>query len=135
MDIPSADSAAFNRLLEIIAKLRGPSGCPWDQRQTPQSIKKYLLEEANELAEAIDQGDASHICEEIGDLFYILTMLTAMADEAGRFTCADALQAICSKMIRRHPHVFGDQPTGSDEELRRQWEAIKAAEQQDPSSP
>ena len=128
MTIPSDDAAAFRQLQDIITRLRAEDGCPWDQQQTPRSIKKYLLEEARELAEAIDSGDPGHICEEIGDLFYILLMLTTMASEAGQFTSVDALQSICRKMIRRHPHVFAGQPTGSDEELRHQWEAIKAAE-------
>lgn len=122
------DAREFLRLRDIIARLRAADGCPWDQRQTPESLKKYLLEETEELAQAIDRGEPACVCEEIGDLFYILGMLTAMYTEQGSFTATDALSSICEKMIRRHPHVFADAAIGDDEALRRQWEAIKADE-------
>ena len=118
----------LSRLQEIIRRLRSEDGCPWDKKQTPASIKKYLLEETDELAEAIDNKDARHICEEIGDLFFILTILCEMYSEQNAFTTDDALQAIIEKMIRRHPHVFNGLPTGSDQELRSQWQAIKKME-------
>jgi len=118
----------LTRLLEIVEKLRGHNGCPWDRKQTPGSIKKYLLEESEELAEAIETGDSAHICEEIGDLFYILSMLITMYKEQGLFSIEDVLEGISGKMIRRHPHVFAGLKTGTDTELRQQWEAIKARE-------
>ncbi len=124
----TSDAREFLRLRDIIARLRSVDGCPWDQRQTPKSLKKYLLEETEELAQAIDRDDPDHVCEEIGDLFYILGMLTAMYSDQDCFTATDALSSICEKMIRRHPHVFADAATGDDEALRRQWEAIKADE-------
>jgi len=124
----SAGQDPFARFQQLIALLRSENGCPWDQKQTPATLKKYLLAETRELAEAIDQGDHDHICEEIGDLFYILLMLCQMFKEQGLFTADTALEAITRKMIRRHPHVFAGKPAGSEEELRRQWEAIKKEE-------
>jgi len=121
----------LSKLQEIIQELRAVDGCPWDRKQTPISIKKYLLEETAELAEAIDKGDSTHICEEIGDIFFILTILSEMFAEQGTFTLDDTLQSIIDKMIRRHPHVFEDHPTGTEEELREQWEAIKRMEKKD----
>jgi MazG family protein len=118
----------FSRLYSIIKKLRSEEGCPWDLRQTPASIKKYLLEEAAELAEAIEHEDALHIREEIGDLFYILILLIRMHEEEGEFSAVDVLAGISRKMIRRHPHVFAGAKAGTDSELRAQWEEIKAME-------
>ena len=118
----------FCRFRCLIARLRAENGCPWDQRQTPTTIKKYLFEETAELAEAIEQGDPDHIREEIGDLFYILLMLCRMFEEQGLFDADSALAGITGKMIRRHPHVFAGQQAGSEEDLRRQWEAIKKKE-------
>jgi len=120
-----------NRLAELealITRLRGKNGCPWDQKQTAESLKKYLLEETNELAEAIDRADPGQICEEIGDVFFILTLLCEIFREQHLFSIDDALHESIAKMIRRHPHVFADQPTGTEQELREQWEAIKALE-------
>jgi uncharacterized protein YabN with tetrapyrrole methylase and pyrophosphatase domain len=127
-------SDRFTRLLEIITRLRDKNGCPWDRKQTPASIKKYLLEETNELAEAIDDGNPAHIREEIGDLFYILTMLCEMFREQQLFNADDTLQSIIDKMINRHPHVFADTPTGNEQELKEQWEAIKKMEKQQPGT-
>lgn len=128
---PTGDTEAFHRLQEIVRTLRGEHGCPWDIRQTPASLKKYLLEECRELAEAIDSGREEDICEEIGDVFFILTMLTTMFTEQERFTAADALERITAKMIRRHPHVFAGAAAGDEHHLRRQWERIKAEEKQE----
>ena len=115
----------FARLYAIIKQLRAENGCPWDLRQTPASIKKYLLEETAELAEAIDSEDAPHICEEIGDLFYILILLMLMFDEQGSFRGDEVLSGISEKMIRRHPHVFAGLKAGTESELHVQWEEIK----------
>ena len=119
----------LSKLQDIVQCLRGEHGCPWDKNQTPISIKKYLLEETTELAEAIEKGDSKHICEEIGDLFFILTILCEMFREQNASTADDALQSIIDKMIRRHPHVFAGIQTGTDQELRSQWEAIKRMEE------
>ncbi|HBI14246.1 MAG TPA: nucleotide pyrophosphohydrolase [Desulfobulbaceae bacterium] len=118
----------FSRLYAIIKKLRSEGGCPWDKRQTPASIKKYLLEETAELAEAIDHESAPHIREEIGDLFYILILLIRIHEEKGEFSAAEVLASISQKMIRRHPHVFAGAMAGTDSELRAQWARIKAME-------
>jgi uncharacterized protein YabN with tetrapyrrole methylase and pyrophosphatase domain len=127
----------FAALSALVRRLRGPGGCPWDRKQTAQSLKKYLLEESAELAEAIENGDPAHICEETGDLFFILTLLAAIFEEQGEFTADDALRSICDKMIRRHPHVFAaadnDAPLDEDE-LRASWEAIKALERKNSSA-
>lgn len=120
----------FQELEGLVQTLRSERGCPWDQRQTTASLKKYLLEEAAELAEAIDRDDGQHIAEEAGDLYFVLALLLRICEEQGRCSSAAALASICAKMRRRHPHVFAadGRPMPSDEQLRRQWERIKAEE-------
>lgn len=124
----------FTRLQQLIVDLRGDQGCPWDRQQTPASLKKYLLEECQELAEAIDSGHWEHICEEIGDVFFILTMLAVLHEEKHHFSANDALEKVIAKMIRRHPHVFGDATVSDEKALRTQWENIKAQEKQSRST-
>ena len=121
-------SEPLPEFLTVIEKLRSEHGCPWDKKQTPATIKKYLLEETAELAEAIDQDDAGHILEETGDLLYILAMLCQMFKERDVFCFDDALRTITQKMIRRHPHVFAGVPVGDEEALRKQWQDIKQRE-------
>lgn len=123
---------SFQRLEEIVRILRSGRGCPWDQKQTAASLKKYLLEEAAELAEAIDQDDFGLVCEEAGDLYFVLALLLVICEEQGGCSAADALNAACGKMLRRHPHVFaaGSGPMPSEEQLRAQWERIKQEEKQ-----
>ncbi|MDH5298640.1 MAG: nucleoside triphosphate pyrophosphohydrolase [Desulfobulbaceae bacterium] len=118
----------FNELLDIVARLRAPDGCPWDQKQTPQSFKPYIIEEANELAEAIDHDDPDHVREELGDLLFQVAFLNRLYEEQGLFTMEEVVSTIIDKMIRRHPHVFGNTRVTSEEALRRQWTAIKATE-------
>jgi MazG family protein len=118
----------FSDLLGIVARLRAPDGCPWDRKQTAESFKSYVIEEAHELLEAIDGNDPAHICEELGDLLFQLVFLARLYEEKGLFGMTDAIQAISAKMVRRHPHVFGDLKAGNDEELRRRWQEIKARE-------
>ena len=125
----------FSKLVAIISDLRAENGCPWDRKQTPETIKKYLLEETNELAEAILKGDHDHVREEIGDLFFILILLTKTYEEKQNFTINDVLKTIAEKMVRRHPHVFSGIKTGSESELRKQWEEIKAMEKSEQSRP
>lgn len=120
--------ASFARLQLIVSTLRGADGCPWDIKQTPVSLKKYLIEECRELVEAIDNNCDADICEEIGDVFFILTTLTTMFAEQQRFTENDVFATIIAKMIRRHPHVFSDSPVTNEDELREQWERIKSLE-------
>jgi len=118
----------YTCLISTIRRLRGKDGCPWDRKQTPESIKKYIVEEVNELAEAIDAADHNHIKEEIGDVFFTLIMLIIMHEEQGIFSGDDVLDAITAKMIRRHPHVFAGLEAGSEEQLNRQWQDIKKSE-------
>ena len=118
----------FTRLVQIIARLRDDNGCPWDRKQTAESLKKYLIEETEELAEAIDSGNTDHIKEEAGDLFYLLILLSMIHEDEGLFTLKEVLAGISEKMIRRHPHVFAGRKTGNESELRQQWEKIKLCE-------
>ena len=116
---------AFGRLYEIVTKLRSPEGCPWDREQTPASIRGNLLEEAYECVEAINDGEPEHIQEELGDLYLLATMFAVMYEEAGSFTTADALGTISEKLIRRHPHVFGDSTADTPDAVIAQWNDIK----------
>lgn len=120
----------FQRLEAIVRMLRSEQGCPWDQKQTAASLKKYLLEEATELAEAIEQGDPALICEEAGDLHFVLALLLAICEEQGACSANTALNTACEKMLRRHPHVFAAQQGSklSETELQAQWERIKQEE-------
>ncbi len=120
----------FTELYDIITKLR--KNCPWDKKQTPESIKKYLIEEAEELAEAVSHKSSQHVCEETGDLLFILMMIIRIYEEDNNFTITDVLSKISNKMIRRHPHVFAGKETGSEDELKKQWETIKAQEKNKP---
>jgi uncharacterized protein YabN with tetrapyrrole methylase and pyrophosphatase domain len=130
---PASDVSPFDRLNSLVKILRSRNGCPWDRKQTAQSLKKYLLEETAELAEAIDHGDPAHICEETGDVYFILSLLSAIFEEKDQFSTDDALESICDKMIRRHPHVFEHHRKMSDSQLRHSWESIKAEEKKHPS--
>lgn len=118
----------LSKLVEVIQRLRQPDGCPWDQRQTVESFRPYLVEELHELLEAIDLGDHEHIREELGDLLFQVIFLSNIYEEQGLFTLAEVLKTITAKMIRRHPHVFGAIRIGSTEELRRNWNEIKNQE-------
>src|SRR5690606_35910098 len=101
-------SAAFGHLAEVIARLRSPEGCPWDREQTLASIKPYTLEETYELLEAIDSGDNEAICEELGDVLLQVVLDAQIAADEGRFDLIDVVERIADKMVRRHPHVFGE---------------------------
>ncbi len=118
----------FAELLHTIKELLGEKGCPWDKRQTNDSLRKHLISEMDELIQAINKGDHENMCEELGDLLYLILMLSEINDRAGLFTLDTVLQAVNRKLIRRHPHVFADAVVTSDEELRAQWLAIKAQE-------
>ncbi|MFB3854320.1 MAG: nucleoside triphosphate pyrophosphohydrolase [Vicinamibacterales bacterium] len=119
----------FKRLVEVVAELRGPEGCPWDRKQTYRSLRPFVLEEAYEVLEAIDRDDVESLGEEIGDLVFEGVLLAQLAAEAGDFTISDSLRSITDKLIRRHPHVFGtSSKAGSAEEVLGLWEAAKARE-------
>lgn len=121
---------AFEELVRIMERLRGPGGCPWDREQTHQSIKRYLIEEAHEVAEAIDRQDFGELCSELGDLMLQIVFHAQMAREAGRFTIEDVVRGITEKMRRRHPHVFGDVEVSGANEVLRNWARIKQEEKQ-----
>jgi len=118
----------FERLVAIMHRLRAPGGCPWDAEQTHESIKPYLVEEAYEVLEAIDSGEAEDLCGELGDLLLQVVFHAEMAAETNRFAVADVVDAICAKMVRRHPHVFGDTEVSGAAEVLQNWSKIKAAE-------
>lgn len=126
---------AFDNLRQVIAKLLGPGGCPWDQEQTPLSLCDYLVEETFELVEAIRAGDAQDALEEMGDLFFLLCFVGACYEKNQEFTLDDSLKAAAAKMIRRHPHVFGEETVESQEQLLQNWERIKRAEKETPDGP
>lgn len=127
------DSAAddFARLVEIMARLRAPGGCPWDREQTFDSIKPYFLEETYEVMNAIDARDWPNLAEELGDLLLQVVFFSQMASEAGYFEVSDSVKAINSKLIRRHPHVFGDGEAKTASDVVRRWDEIKAQEKEE----
>ena len=121
---------AFQRLVDIMARLRGPGGCPWDHEQTLESLRQFVLEETYEVLDAIDRGDLQGLRGEIGDFLFEGVFLARIAEDDGHFTVADSLRAICEKLIRRHPHVFGTiAGVDSPQRVVEQWETIKAREQ------
>jgi len=121
----------FAELVQLIARLRAPGGCPWDREQTHESLKPMMLEEAYEVVEAIDEGDDEELIGELGDLLLQVVFHSQIADEEGRFTVGEVIDRISTKMIRRHPHVFGEDTAQTSDEVLRNWEAIKEAELQE----
>jgi tetrapyrrole methylase family protein / MazG family protein len=115
----------FDSLLSLMARLRGDGGCPWDREQTRTSLKPYLLEEAYEVLEAIEEASRDHLVEELGDLLFQVVFHCQIATEQGEFTMADVLDRLSEKMVRRHPHVFGDRVVNTAAEALTQWERIK----------
>jgi len=134
-DAAAARMEAFNRLHETIRRLRAPGGCPWDREQTPETLRETLIEEAYETVEAITEGDADHVCEELGDVFLNAVMLSYMYEQLDSFTVTDVLETVSDKLIRRHPHVFGEtdgyagpgsgNETDTPEKVLNQWDEIK----------
>lgn len=124
----NSTSNSFLELISIINQLRGEKGCPWDQKQTPHSLIKYLKEEVGELVEAIQNDDVPNIYEEIGDVIYVLLMISISSDSNNSNTIYSSLDSINKKLIRRHPHVFEGKEIKSEDELRMQWEEIKKME-------
>lgn len=118
----------FEALLSLMARLRGEGGCPWDLAQTRASLKPYLIEEAYEVLQAIDEDDVPHLVEELGDLLFQVVFHSQIASEAREFAMADVLERLIDKMTRRHPHVFGDQRVADADDALRQWERIKRTE-------
>jgi tetrapyrrole methylase family protein/MazG family protein len=121
----------FEQLRAVMDRLRDPGGCPWDREQDLQDLRAYVLEEAYEVNEAIDNRDHDHLREELGDLLLQVLFLSRIEQENGHFDVEDVIQGIHDKLIRRHPHVFGDAEAGTASEVIRQWEEIKNAEKKD----
>lgn len=121
----------FQQLVEIMARLRAPGGCPWDREQTFDSIKPYTLEETYEVLDAIDRRDWPELSEELGDFLLQAVFFAQMAAEQQLFTIGDALDAINRKLVRRHPHVFGDDSAETAGDVKRIWGEVKAAERKD----
>jgi tetrapyrrole methylase family protein/MazG family protein len=121
----------FYRLVDLVEILRSDQGCPWDREQTPEQIKTYLLEETYEVLEALDSGSTEDVCAELGDLIFHIVFLARIFEEAGDFDIRDVVQTITEKMIRRHPHVFGQAHVSNSEEVRHRWHEIKLAEAKD----
>jgi MazG family protein len=121
-------NARFDRLIEIMATLRGPNGCPWDKQQDFKSLKPMLVEEVYEVLEAIDNSDCDGLSEELGDLLLHVVFHAQLAKEAEQFDINTVIQKISDKLVRRHPHVFGDETASTPEEVIKNWETIKAQE-------
>ena len=125
-DRPFADGVAA--IFEVVHTLRAPGGCPWDREQTHESLRQYLLEETYELLEAIDAKDDAKMMEELGDLLLQVAMHAAIAEEERRFDAVQVSEAVAAKMVKRHPHVFGDKSVANADEVLRNWEHQKISE-------
>ena len=130
-DLPPNTGESFTRLVEIMARLRGPGGCPWDREQTFDSIKPYTLEETYEVLDAIDARDWPAVAEELGDFILQAVFYAEMAREQGLFNIDDSLRAINEKLVRRHPHIFGDAVANTSGEVLKRWDEIKKIEKKD----
>jgi len=118
----------FITLVELMIRLRSPGGCPWDRKQTPQSLKPFLIEECYEVVDALEEGSPEKVKEELGDLLFQIIFHARIAEERGEFTIGDVISATIDKMTRRHPHVFGSQELSTEEEVLENWEEIKKTE-------
>lgn len=121
----------YEELLDVIAQLRSEHGCPWDKAQTHESLIPCLRNECEEAVQAIEQHDAENLCEELGDVLLQVLLHTRIAEEEGQFTMADVVNGLAEKMVRRHPHVFGEEEYGSPEQNQARWEEIKRQEKEE----
>ena len=121
-------ATSFEGLQDLAARLRGPNGCPWDREQTPNSLKHLFLEECYELVEAIEEGDDAKVVEELGDVLFHVVSMVQIAEESGAFSGEDVFAAAISKLVRRHPHVFGDAVVEDSRQLGVRWDQIKREE-------
>ncbi|MBP1741083.1 MAG: mazG, partial [Deltaproteobacteria bacterium] len=119
---------AFTALWSLVERLRGPGGCPWDAKQTAESIKTYMLEEAYEVADAVERKSPEEVCHELGDLLFQVLFMASIYKGSGDFDLHEVLETIHKKMVRRHPHVFGPVEVNSAEEVAANWEKIKKEE-------
>ena len=122
------DVRSFDGLREIVRRLRAPDGCPWDRVQTHESLRRYLLEETYETLDALDGGNPAKLREELGDVLLQILLHAQIASESGEFTIDDVIEGIATKLLRRHPHVFGETKVDTAEEVVLKWEAIKSDE-------
>ncbi|MCI0438371.1 MAG: nucleoside triphosphate pyrophosphohydrolase [Chloroflexi bacterium] len=122
---------SYEGLLQLIERLRGPDGCPWDREQTRESLKRQLIEECYELVEAIEENDVAKLVEEIGDVLFHLIFQIRIGEEKGEFTNEQVMGALIEKLVRRHPHVFGDVKVKDSDEVLANWQVIKQAEKMD----
>ena len=121
----------YEELLDVIAQLRSEHGCPWDKAQTHESLIPCLRNECEEVVQAIEQHDEENLCEELGDVLLQVLLHARIAEEEGQFTMADVVNGLAEKMVRRHPHVFGDEEYGSPEQNQARWEEIKRQEKEE----
>jgi tetrapyrrole methylase family protein/MazG family protein len=128
------DLSKFKTLVEIIARLRAPDGCPWDKEQTHQTLRANLLAECYEVLEALDKGDADKLCEELGDLLLQIVLHAQIAKDDGEFEVGDVIESIATKIIHRHPHVFGKAKVRDANEVMHNWEALKRKEREEGES-
>jgi tetrapyrrole methylase family protein / MazG family protein len=128
MSEPASSAQAMDRLLDLMARLRAPDGCAWDREQTPATLKPQMLEECYEVIEAIDSGSPGHLAEELGDLLLHIVFQAQIAREAGQFAFADVANGIADKLVRRHPHVFGDAKVADAAGVVAQWDELKKSE-------
>ena len=119
----------LQKLVDLVARLRAPDGCPWDREQTLPDVRAYLLEEAHELAGAIDGGDWDELAEELGDMLFQVAFIGRLAEEAGAFSVSQVIDGVHRKMVERHPHVFGDETLADAEAVRQAWERRKLAKE------
>ena len=122
------ETASYEELRAVVARLRAPDGCPWDREQTHASLRPYVIEEAYEVVALLDVGDISKLPEELGDVLFQVLLHTQLAEEAGEFEMADVLSGLAQKLIRRHPHVFGDVNLETSGEVVEQWDRLKQQE-------
>jgi tetrapyrrole methylase family protein/MazG family protein len=126
--INPSGSTSFDRLLALIETLRGENGCPWDRKQTPASVTRYIIEEAYELVDAVLAGDPEAVCDEAGDVLFQILFVIHLFSEAGHFSVQDVIDKNIRKMVRRHPHVFGDATAKTPEKVSENWDRIKRGE-------
>jgi tetrapyrrole methylase family protein/MazG family protein len=127
-------SRSLFALIDLLSKLRGPDGCPWDALQTDSTIRMYVLEEAYEVVDAVERGSPEDVCQELGDLLFQILFLASLGEERGEFDFVDVIERITEKMKRRHPHVFGTVEANSAEEVAENWQEIKKREKGSPET-
>ena len=123
-------TCSIDQLKDIVARLTGPGGCPWDSKQTPETLSEYIIEESHELVSAIRYGEPDDVCEELGDVAFLLVTIAHHFEKQGKFTLDDVFKRNAAKMVHRHPHVFGSEKFESLDEQLKAWEALKKEEHQ-----